>query len=126
MSTTTTPSATWSLPSEYTYTEWDGSPLPGSFLAFDCETEIVDLQTTIPRPVLFSASSPEGVHVYFRPQALARCIQTHKDRHWVGHNAGHFDFWVADKSLRDQDQGGALYDWWTIADEGRLHDSLLM
>src|SRR5581483_6947956 len=45
---------------------------------------------------------------------------------WVGHNAGHFDFWVADKSLRDQDQGGALYDWWTIADEGRLHDSLLM
>lgn len=121
---------------------WRGECLD-SPLAFDTETDSrCDLTREIPRLALASASDGDRL-VLVHPCALPIFINLHKHHEWVGHNLASFDFWVVDQQLKrlareykfGEDGDGwilcksvqdAQEAWWDLADQGRMHDTLLM
>ncbi|VTT98777.1 dna-directed dna polymerase : Uncharacterized protein OS=Acanthamoeba castellanii str. Neff GN=ACA1_322130 PE=4 SV=1: DNA_pol_A_exo1: DNA_pol_A [Gemmataceae bacterium] len=106
---------------------WSGQrllPQDGN-VAFDTETEVVDLKREIPRLALASASAGEGDNCLIHPDDVGRFILVHKGLHFICHNAA-FDFWVVERHLRLRQELEALRVWWRIADQNRLHDSMLM
>jgi hypothetical protein len=106
---------------------WSGqamTPADG-YLAFDTETDLVDLSNTIPQMALASASASEQASTLIHPDDVGRFILAHKAHRFVCHNAA-FDFWVIEQHLRERGEPEARAAWWQIAEEGRLHDSMLL
>jgi DNA polymerase I-like protein with 3'-5' exonuclease and polymerase domains len=100
--------------------------LPGDgYLAFDTETDVVDLKRQIPRLALASASAGDKSSCLIHPDDLGRFIQTHKGLHFVCHNAA-FDFWVVAEHLKQRGEDDAHRVWWAVARSNRLHDSMLL
>jgi len=96
---------------------WQGQQL-GTTIAIDTETRLIQ-GTEIPELALASVS--DGQQHYVVPvQRLGQFITQHRDHQFVAHNAA-FDFWVIERALRP-DSGA----WWAIADQGRLHDTMLL
>jgi hypothetical protein len=95
------------------------------YLAFDTETEIVDLKRQIPRLALASVSAGERDSCLIHPDDIGRFILGHKGMHFVGHNSA-FDFWVVEEHLRRRGEEEARQAWWAIAEHNRLHDSMLL
>jgi hypothetical protein len=106
---------------------WSGRrllPVDG-YLAFDTETEVVDLRCQIPRLALASASAGDGDSCLIHPDDIGTFVLAHKGLHWVTHNSC-FDFWTVEAHLRQRGEEQARQAWWEIADRNRLHDSMLM
>ncbi len=113
----------------FTYQKpWDGrrlSLLPTCpYLAFDTETEMVDLKVQIPRLALAAVSTGRQ-HALVRPDQIADFIQIHADARFVFHHAA-FDFWVIDKHLLEQGAEKARRKWWDACDQNRMHDTMLL
>lgn len=107
---------------------WDGRQLALApvcpYLAFDTETEIVDLNVEIPRLALASASNGTD-HVLLHPDQIADFIDLHTDARFICHNAT-FDFWVVDRHLREFGAEDVRRRWWVACRENRLHDSMIL
>lgn len=110
-------------------------------IAFDTETELIrpknpadagkekyELDPThIPQLALATVSDGR-TSFFLHPDQLVDFIRLHFREHFVGQNIA-FDFWVIDQHLKacsDDRREPALSCWWQIADEGRLHDTLLL
>jgi hypothetical protein len=102
---------------------WSGDALAGDWVALDTETARIEAQE-IPPLALASASSGQQ-HVLIHPERLGHFILVHRDRHVVTFNAA-FDFWVVYQHLKLHGENEALKCWCTIADEGGLHDLMLL
>ncbi len=103
--------------------DWSGHPLTGDWIAIDTETARIEGHE-IPTLALASASSGQQ-HALIHPDRLAAFVIAHRDRHIVAFNAA-FDFWVVAQYLERIGEGEALECWWAIAEEGRLHDTMLL
>jgi DNA polymerase I-like protein with 3'-5' exonuclease and polymerase domains len=113
---------------EYPYRQrWRGERMEprDHHLAFDTETEVVDLQRQIPRLALATASAGKKDNALIHPDDLGAFILVHKELHFVCHNAT-FDFWVVEQHLRERQEEEARKAWWSIVDTGRLHDSMIL
>jgi hypothetical protein len=113
---------------EYPYRRrWQGERLlpPDGYLAFDTETEVVDLTKFIPRLALASVSASEQDNCLIHPDDVGKFLLAHKSRHFVCHNAA-FDFWTVEDHLRQRGEEQARHAWWEIASRNRLHDSMLL
>jgi DNA polymerase I-like protein with 3'-5' exonuclease and polymerase domains len=113
---------------EYPYRRrWRGERLlpRDGFLAFDTETDVVDLKREIPRLALASASAGRKDSCLVHPEAVGKFVLAHKNLHWVGHNTA-FDFWVVARHLRENGEETALRAWWQVAEANRLHDAMLL
>jgi hypothetical protein len=113
---------------EFRYSRrWQGARLlpRDGYLAFDTETEVVDLKRQVPRMALASASAGEEDSCLIHPDDVGRFVWAHRGLHWVCHNAA-FDFWAVERHLRECGEEKALQAWWDIADNNRLHDSMLL
>jgi hypothetical protein len=106
---------------------WRGARLlpADGYLAFDTETDLVDLKRQVPRPALAAASAGEASSCLVHPDDLGRFVLAHKTLHWICHNAA-FDFWVVEQHLRQVGEEQARRAWWAIAAGNRLHDSMLL
>jgi DNA adenine methylase len=106
---------------------WAGQrllPVDG-YLAFDTETDLVDLKRQIPRLALASASAGEQASCLVHPDDVGKFVLAHKGLHIICHNAA-FDFWVIEDHLRRRGEEVARRAWWAIADTNRLHDSMIL
>src|SRR5262245_24702421 len=83
---------------------WRGERLlpADGYLAFDTETEVVNLKEKVPRLALASASAGEEDSCLIHPDDVGPFILAHKNLHVIGHNAGGFDFWVVERHLRER------------------------
>jgi hypothetical protein len=106
---------------------WRGARLlpPDGYLAFDTETEIVDLHRAVPRLALAAASAGDAATALVHPDDLGRFLLAHRALHFVCHNAA-FDYWVVEQHLRRRGEEEARRAWWDVADRNRLHDSMLL
>jgi hypothetical protein len=106
---------------------WSGERLAPTdgFLAFDTETEVVDLNKEVPRLALASASAGERASCLIHPDDVGRFILAHRGLHVICHNAP-FDFWAVEAHLRRSGEEEARHAWWEIAEANRLHDSMLL
>ena len=112
----------------YPYTRrWSGQRLlpRDGYLAFDTETEVVDLKRHIPRLALASATAGETESCLIHPDDVGRFVLAHRGLRFVCHNAA-FDFWVIEHHLRRRGEEEARSAWWAAADDGRLHDTMLL
>jgi DNA polymerase I-like protein with 3'-5' exonuclease and polymerase domains len=129
MTTTLSPTATVSISGkEYPYVRcWSEERLlpPDGYLAFDTETEVVNLQQHVPRLALASASAGEQDSCLIHPGDVGRFVLAHRGLHWIGHNSP-FDFWVVEQHLRRRGEEEARKAWWQIAEQNRLHDSMYL
>lgn len=96
--------------------QWSGELL-GPEVGLDCETTLIE-GFELPKLVLVSVSDGQRTFV-LKPGQLEQFLQLHRDRSFVCHHAA-FDFRVVEKSLRDPS------DWWTVAEAGRLHDTMIL
>lgn len=103
--------------------DWSGVPLAGDRIALDTETARIEGHE-IPTLALAAASSGSE-HTLIHPDRLGAFLLAHRDRHVIVFNAA-FDFWVVHQHLKRQSEGEALECWWAIAEEGRLHDTMLL
>jgi len=103
---------------------YGGEHLPGPVVAFDSETALIQ-DRTIPALALASVYADTGDAWIIPPEQLATFVQAHQDLHWIAHNAS-FDFWVVEQFLRKTSQEQARAAWWAIADQGRLHDTMIL
>jgi hypothetical protein len=107
---------------------WDGTRLElhptAPYLAFDTETEVVDLNREVPRLALASFSTGRR-HGLIRPDQLGGFLRDHPGARYVCHNAS-FDFWAVDRHLRDRGEEEARQTWRDACDQGRLHCSMLL
>jgi DNA adenine methylase len=98
----------------------------GGFVSFDTETELIPDDPAAPPPRLALASAAAGDQAaLIHPDDVGAFVLAHRDLRFVGHNSD-FDFWVVERHLRERGEAEALAGWWAIADEGRLHDSMLL
>jgi DNA polymerase I-like protein with 3'-5' exonuclease and polymerase domains len=106
---------------------WAGRRLlpADGYLAFDTETEVVDLRRHVPRLALASASAGDAANCLVHPDDVGKFVLAHRGLHWVCHNAA-FDFWVVAEHLRRRGEDEAHRAWWEVAGSNRLHDSMLM
>jgi DNA polymerase I-like protein with 3'-5' exonuclease and polymerase domains len=106
---------------------WSGRRLhpADGHLAFDTETDLVELKQQIPRLALASASAGEQDNCLVHPDDIGRFILAHRDLHFVCHNAA-FDFWVLEQHLRLRGEEDARLAWWAVVVDNRLHDSMLL
>lgn len=101
----------------YNFAIWDGKERLKSPIAIDTETERIEgLQ--IPRLALVSVSDGQ-LHRLIHPRDIDAFMASHCDAHFVAHNAA-FDFAVVRAVLRDRSI------WDAIADQGRLHCTMLL
>src|SRR5262249_25217479 len=113
---------------EYPYLpRWSAQRLlpDDGYLAFDTETEVVDLKRYVPRLALASASAGEQDSCLIHPDDLGRFVLAHKCLHWICQNIA-FDFWVTERHLRVRGERQALEAWRGSAAGNRLHDSMLL
>jgi DNA polymerase I-like protein with 3'-5' exonuclease and polymerase domains len=98
---------------------------PDGYLAFDTETEVIDLKRQIPRLALASASAGDRDSCLVHPDDIGKFILAHKGLHIICHNAA-FDFWTVEDHLRRRGEEQARRAWWATAGTNRLHDSMLL
>jgi hypothetical protein len=105
---------------------WAGQVLAPAdgYLSYDVETNLVDLSREIPQIALASASTNE-LACLVHPDDLGRFILVHHHLRWLGQSVS-FDFWATAQHLQQRGDQEALAAWWQIADEGRLHDTMLL
>jgi hypothetical protein len=108
---------------EYPYFVWDGQTLVGEVLGFDTETALI-VPGEIPPLALASASSGTE-HCLIHPDRVGEFILLHRDRHLVFHNVA-FDFWTVAEHLAARGEAESLGFWWEIAEEDRMHDTMLL
>jgi DNA polymerase I-like protein with 3'-5' exonuclease and polymerase domains len=114
----------------FSYTpRWSGerlSPADG-YLALDTETELIPDDPAAPPPqlALASASAGDRDSCLVHPEDVGAFVLAHQGLRVVCHHAA-FDFWVIEEHLRRRGEEEAREVWWTIADRGRLHDSMLL
>jgi hypothetical protein len=106
---------------------WSGRRMlpKDGYLAFDVETDVVDLKRQIPCIALASASAGEEASALIHPEDVGSFVLAHRGLHWVCHNVA-FDFWVVEQHLRQRGEESAWRAWWEIADKNRMHDSMLL
>ena len=93
------------LINEQGYSFWDGQVLDSPIIAFDTETDIVDLKREIPTLVLMTVSTYENNYVVPHTRVTEFVSKHQEVEAWVGHNVA-FDYWVVLKHLKkDQDSG---------------------
>jgi hypothetical protein len=112
----------------FTYSpRWSGGRLAAAdgLLAFDVETDVVDLKREVPRLALASASAGEAASCLVHPDDLGAFVRAHDGLDLVCHNAA-FDFWAVERHLRLRGEDAALAAWWETAEANRLHDSMLL
>jgi hypothetical protein len=97
--------------------------LAGDGIAFDTETALIE-GVAVPELALASASSG-GEHCLIQPDRVGQFILAHRDRRFVFQNVA-FDFWVIVKHLEERGETEALRCWWATADEGRMHDAMIL
>jgi hypothetical protein len=95
------------------------------YIAFDTETEVLDLQRQIPRLALATASAGENDNAIIHPDDVGAFIMAHTDLRFICHHAA-FDFWTVEQHLRQRCEEDARRAWWDVAATNRLHDSLLL
>lgn len=105
---------------------WNGRRLSGGRIAFDTETTVVDLTTTIPEFVCLSAHNGTRTVLVFQ-DGLSSFIEKHWDYDWIGWNSA-FDWWVILQQLERNPVPWAStpQTWWCVAKKNRLHDGMLM
>jgi DNA adenine methylase len=109
-------------------TRWDGTPLacPTGFLCIDTETDArLPLDGPEVQPLALASASDGTAHALVHPDDLGAFVLAHRGVRWVAHNAA-FDFWVAEHHLRRRGEQEALTAWWAAAEDGRLHDSMIL
>jgi hypothetical protein len=95
-------------------------------LAIDTETEPIPDDPAAPPPRLALASVSDGeTHALIHPDDLGRFLLAHRGLRFVCHNAA-FDFWTIEQHFRQRGEEEARAAWWNIADDGRLHDSMIL
>ena len=106
-------------PHPFLWEVWNGQPL-GRHVAIDCETTLIENHQV---PQLCMVSICDGTNQFVAPPAMADqlLLQT-RESQLVFHNAA-FDFWVLDKHLRGKESRNWL---WAAADQGRIHDTMLL
>ena len=97
--------------------QWCGEQFAGEEVGLDCETTLIQGEQ-LPELVLVAVSDGSRSFV-LSPSQLTSFLDLHRTRTFVCHNAA-FDFRVVSKSLADSSL------WLQIADEGRLHDTMLL
>lgn len=97
--------------------QWQGEELQRSEVALDCETTMIQ-DEEVPDLVLVAVSDGRQSFI-LQPEQLGPFLELHRSRSFICHNAA-FDFRVVKKALSDP----AV--WWEVADEGRLHDTMLL
>lgn len=102
---------------DFSFSIWDQWERLRSPIAIDAETELIK-GFEIPRIALVSVSDG-AKHRLIKPTDLQAFIDRHFEAHFVCHNAS-FDFEVIRKALRDP------VAWVEVADQGRLHDTMLL
>ena len=102
---------------------WSGARLAGDWIALDTETAKIE-GLEVPPLALASVSSGQE-HALIHPDRLAPFLLVHRHCHFVTFNAA-FDFWVVHEHLERRDERAAMECWWAIAEEGRLHDPMLL
>ena len=107
----------------FDYSHWDGEKLTGDFLGFDTETALIR-DHEIPGLALASASDGTTHHL-IHPLRVGEFILAHEGRNFIFHNVA-FDFWVVADHLELRGEDAALKAWWAIADDDRMHDTMLL
>ncbi len=102
---------------------WSGTRLAGDWIAIDTETAKIQ-DHEVPPLALASVSSGQA-HALVHPDRFAQFILVHRHCHFVTFHVG-FDFWVVHQHLEQRGEVEAIECWWAIAEEGRLHDSMLL
>ena len=98
---------------------WNGVPLADP-LAFDFETDIADLKTTVPCPVVMSLHDGHR-SILLAPHQLDDFVRLHRDHRWFGFNVS-FDWWVYYQAAGP----AARRDLIRLVDQGRLHDAMYL
>jgi DNA polymerase I-like protein with 3'-5' exonuclease and polymerase domains len=101
----------------YAFDVWRLSERLQSPIAIDTETELIK-GFDVPKVALISVSDGR-LHRLIKPLDLQAFMDRHSDAHFVAHNAA-FDFEVIRVSLGDP------MAWITVADQGRLHDTMIL
>ena len=85
---------------QYTPLLYRRQALQDSWIAFDCETELIkhDDPRHVPALALAAASGNRDGCYLVHPDQVGHFILTNVERHWVGHNVT-FDFHVVDQYL---------------------------
>jgi DNA polymerase I-like protein with 3'-5' exonuclease and polymerase domains len=96
---------------------WQRSERLRSPIAIDTETELID-GNRVPRLALVSVSDG-NLHRLLKPDELQAFVDSHHESEFIAHNAP-FDFAVIRQALRDPER------WVAVADEGRLHDTMIL
>lgn len=105
------------------YFVWGGQRLAGDYLGFDTETALI-VDDEVPRLALGGASSGDQ-HCLIHPDRIGEFIRHHRDRHFVFHNVA-FDYWVVAEHLASRGESEALEAWRGIADDDRMHDTMIL
>ncbi|WP_240907072.1 DNA polymerase [Paludisphaera rhizosphaerae] len=72
------------------------------------------------------ASSGQGsASRRIHPDRLGEFVRLHRDREFILHDVA-AGFWLVAEHLIVRNEADALNDWWSIADQGRLHDPALL
>jgi hypothetical protein len=108
---------------EILYSVYVGETLEGIWIGFDTETALIEGHK-IPALALASASTGDQ-HRLIHPDRVGEFILAHEGLDYVFHNVA-FDFWVVAEHLALRREDEALQAWWAIADDDRMHDTMLL
>ena len=104
-------------PAGYPY-QWTGQKLKAE-IGFDTETTLIQHPEDIPQLCLVSVSDGDDTFL-LKPEQLLSFLQLHVDDTFIMHNAA-FDYFVVEQYL-----GHNAGVWRWIADEGRMHDTMIL
>jgi DNA polymerase I-like protein with 3'-5' exonuclease and polymerase domains len=105
---------------------WDGQPVRGypyPYLAFDTETNIVDLTQQVPDVILMTVSNGV-INLVVAESQINDFVGLYHEALWVGFNS-QFDYNVILKKLMKYTGSSAVH-WMDIPKQGRLHDAMIL
>lgn len=106
-------------------TPWAGEkllPLDG-YLAISIVAGSIELERIPPLVALVVSDGDRVVRV--EPAEVGRFVLAHRSRRWVFAGVA-ADFWAVAEHLTKRGEADAHEAWWTLADDNRLHDLLLL
>jgi len=109
---------------QFEWSVWDGQPL-GQYVAMDTETTLI-VEHLVPNLAMVSISDGEQ-HYLLKPEQLQELMLqlSTGDHHLIFHNVA-FDFAVIDRYLSGIAAAGSRNWLWTMVDEYRVHDTMLL
>ena len=109
---------------QFEWSAWDGQPL-GQYVAMDTETTLI-VEHLVPNLAMVSISDGEQ-HYLLKPEQLQELMLqlSTGDHHLIFHNVA-FDFAVIDRYLSGIAAAGSRNWLWTMVDENRVHDTMLL